>query len=571
MSQTQSAQPKSGASEMKVHLGNLIMLAANQYPTLLASLLEIVQNAIDGEAKHIQIKLDRKSRNLFVFDNGNGASVTKFEQALGQIGQSMKALTKLGRFGYGLVSPIDKCEAVTFTSCPKEMSDLYMMWTFRADEIRNRPETIHIPHTPQSFRFGRTTKTLTIDSKTVSQVEWRTRVMLRNYTPDREIAKIGTIDDLAKEIFSRYGTAMRAGKVRLSIEYTDDLGKTEVRRELTAPEYTGESLMLHSEVVGGTRATFKLFLARAEGRRGKSNGLVVVGESDNPFRFPIKELIIRCGEYINPEVARALRSGIFEGEITSGSAKLHENRKQFVINDGLINFAQALEQWYTKVGAHHMETIQESRAGERYQELGLESMKNIEQMLNTAKFSHLVDLLKLLPHGTVGKQHQNNETVVGQQEHRSKRTGEGGQKTSTKNGEGGPTKEPKEQHPKDTPYTVAGPEGQRRHIVGGGSFGLQFSYQNMPGENRLWIFDDTQGILHFNVRHPVWVACDTSNKRVMQLQELVAVQAINWFFAPDYMKDNLLEHTSNIIDQHAFMLVHSASFNSGAPKKIEEE
>ena len=563
---------ETAASTIKVHIGRMIVLAARQYPTLLASLLEIIQNAIDGNASHISVKLDRRNRTLRIYDNGNGASVERFNEALGQVGESSKSTDKLGRWGYGLVSPIDKCEVVTFTSCPKGCDDRYVQWTFRGAEIITQKDEVNIPRVLQpNIRFGKVAKTVTIDSKTISIVTWRTQMALKNYTNDREIGKIGTIDDLAKQIFDCYGPAMHTAGVMITLEFTNELGVTEVRKDLKAPKYSGERLSEHIDNNNGIRTFFRLYLAKADGRRGKSNGTVVVGESTNQFRFPFLELAKRCDDYIPAEISRALKSGIFEGEITSAAVALHENRKQFNINDGLVQFVDALKRWYHDVGAQYLDAVEDTRQGERYQQLGLESIRNIEAMFKTPRFAHLADLLKYLPHGTAGKQHSDAERVVGQQDKLSIGT----QKSGTKGTSGDEAKKAPEKPPSTItdhhPLTVTGPKGQRRNVVDGGSFGLQFSYEKLPGEERMWIFDDAQGVLRFNVRHPTWVSCDTSDKRIKQLQELVAVQAVNWFFTEDNLKNNILRYLNDAIDQQAFMLVHSASFNSGAPKKIGEE
>ncbi len=561
-----------GDSEISMHGGSSLMLSAKLYPTLIAATLEIVQNAVDSSPKNIWVKLDRKKRSLDVSDDGEGTSTGQFNEALLRRGQSSKGTDKLGRFGHGLVSPIDKCEVMTFTSCPKGQVDAYMQWTFRAAEIAPNPKP-RIPHVPQpNIRFGKSNKTLTIDSKIVSQVTWRTKTSLRNYSTDREIGRIGSIDDLAKEIFSRYGSVMRTKKILLNIEFTSEAGKTESQNGLQAPEHTGVRLPEFIHNSDGIRTTFRLYLAKAEGRKGKSNGMVVVGESHNPFRFEFGLLVKNCGEYISEAVKNALKSGIFEGEIHSGAVTLHENRKQFNVNDGLVRFAQALEQWFLEVGAHHIESVEESQQGARYQKLGLESMQSIEAMLTTERFKHLAELLNLLKQGTIGKGHSDAEAIVGVQDVPSQRTKKETGTTATSTG--GSTSKPQTDPPQTLkdhhPLTVTGPKGPRRHIVEGGSFGLQFSYENLSGEERLWIFEDTLGVLRFNIRHPVWAKCDTSDRRIKQLQELVAVQAVNWFFTEENLKPSLLTCINDMIEQQAFMLVHSPSFTSGAAKKIGE-
>jgi hypothetical protein len=570
-----------GKSLVQFHAGNMMMLAVRQYPTLLASLLEIVQNAIDSNAKEIWVRLDRAKRTLTVSDNGDGATEQQFDQALLQVGKSMKDSTKLGRWGLGLLSPIDKCEETTFTSCPKAFIDQYLEWTFRADEIREQSVEIYIPNKPQNMRFGKEKKTLKIDSKTVSQVTWRTRVVLKNYSTDREIGRIGSIDDLEKEIFSRYSSVMREKKILLNLEFINATGTPEIKNGLVPPEYTGERLPEFVDRRDGLRTHFRLYLAKADGRKGKSNGTVIVGESHNPFRFPFKLLAANCGEYLPDEAVKALRSGMFEGEVVSAAVSLHESRKQFNINDGLAHFGKALEQWYLEIGAHYMEEVKDTRDGARYQELGLKSMQNIEAIFRTPRFSYMREMFQYLQQGTTGNKHLDVEEVVGLQDTPSKRT-KTTSSTTTERKRTEPTGTPPVEKPKQTlkdhhPLTVTGPQGQQRNIVSGGSFGLQFSYEKMPGERRLWIFDETVGVLRFNIRHPLWSGCETSSKRLMQLQELVAVKAICWFAETatslhgDAFKETLLATIDSLIEQEAFLLMHSSSFHLGPPKKVEDD
>lgn len=580
MREQNAPQLTAGFSKIGVHIGSSLMRSAKLYPTVLAAVLEVVQNSVDSNPKNIWVRLNRQRRNLDIADDGDGTTIEQFEEALKKRGQSTKEKDKLGQFGEGLVSPFDKCDVMTFTSCPKGHVNAYMQWAFRESDIAPYAEP-RIPREPQpNIRFGNENKTLTIDSKTISQVTWRTKTLLRNYSTDREIGKIGSIDDLAKEIFSRYGSVMRKKKILLHIDFTDEAGKTESKTKMQAPEYTGVRLPEYIAHIDGVRTTFRLYLAKAEGRKGKSNGLVVVGVSDNAFRFAFALLAKNCSEYLAKEMRDALKSGIFEGEIVSGAVTLHENRKQFNVNDGLVNFAKALEQWYQEIGAHHTEEITETKEGARYQKLGLESMRNLEAMLNTSRFSYMKEMFQYMQQGTVGKRHTPAEAIVGLQEVPSQRTkkdtNEKDPRKSSGSTDSKPPGEPKtltDHHP----HTVTGPKGQRRNIVDGGSFGLQFSYEKMPGVSRLWIFDDVMGILRFNVRHPIWVSCDTSDKKIMQLQEHVAIQAVCWFaetatsIVSDAMKDALLSIIDGVIEQQAFMFVHSGSFTIGAPKKIGNE
>lgn len=63
---------------------------------------------------------------------------------------------------------------------------------------------------------------------------------------------------------------------------------------------------------------------------------------------------------------------------------------------------------------------------------------------------------------------------------------------------------------------------------------LRFAYELLEGSNRLWEFDAANGVLTFNVRHPIWVRLDETNgkhtakhdRQIMHLQEWLALKLL---------------------------------------------
>lgn len=119
-----------GFSPGGVHAGNAVANYSKIYPTLMASLKEMIQNGIDQDAKVIFVGINLDNRQVIVADNGSGTSRAGFEKALINIGFSIKEPGKLGEFGLGLVSPLDKCDHYTFSSVPRG-SKAGLCWTFR--------------------------------------------------------------------------------------------------------------------------------------------------------------------------------------------------------------------------------------------------------------------------------------------------------------------------------------------------------------------------------------------------------------------------------------------------------
>ena len=95
-----------GLSKLDLHAGSAILRAANVYPTLLEVILEMVQNSSDKGALKIWITLNQKSRSLAVKDNGDGVDQSEFDEALLQVGKTIKKSDKLSL--HSSSSPLEK-------------------------------------------------------------------------------------------------------------------------------------------------------------------------------------------------------------------------------------------------------------------------------------------------------------------------------------------------------------------------------------------------------------------------------------------------------------------------------
>ena len=116
-----------------------------------------------------------------------------------------------------------------------------------------------------------------------------------------------------------------------------------------------------------------------------------------------------------------------------------------------------------------------------------------------------------------------------------------------------------------------GPRGKRRTLVKRDSMGLQFSHGEMLESNKLWDLDTRLGILHFNTRHPTWVLCDRSDRKIRQLQETIAIQALTVEMMPEDWQETARLMADVVID-HLVMVYHGSSsfnFRKHAPKAEE--
>jgi hypothetical protein len=525
----------SKSTQIKFNQGQALLHLAGMYPTLLEVILELVQNALDKDvnATRIWIHINYQARYLAVRDNGAGVSVDRFNQALASVATpGRKGEGSLGQFGIGLISPLGKCERFTFISCPAPQKYGFQEWTFETQRIVNQRDCLSIP------LRARPDMTLDDSVRGKQNVKWRSEMGLHKFTTDEYISRV-PIDTLIGGIQDRYATVMRRNKVVVSIVITDPDGKKEERPNVTAVQFRGRKLTereVDNRDAGKT--TFRLFIAPKSMKKGGGrNGRVQVGVAGNDFRFPFHYFARSAVDLLKEEVITSLSSGLFEGEILSEHAKLHPSRRTFEKDDAFIGFCCAIEEWFNLYGSLHLEEARQSRQEERFQELGLRSMRVLEQLLHDPAHASLLGVIKSFSRGTIGIGHAEVPgRVMGEQDQKALSVDgkPGVARSSNPDTSRDEREKPKDPKPEHTPLTVVGPKGQQRKVVRSDSFGLQFSHEAMEGSPDLWKLDTQNGVLRFNIRHPLWIACDEKSDLVlMKLQEYVTIQALTLQVMPE--------------------------------------
>ena len=555
-----------GKSRIQFHQGEALIRTAGTYGLLFEVVMEAVQNGLDANATTITVIINKRKRTITVQDDGAGVTPAEFEAGLCSVCSSKKGEGKIGRFGIGLISPLGKCAEFTFTSHRKNSRDQYIQWTFETESVRQQDTDLTIPNQIlKNVMFGKPEKS----TRDVTLVDWSTQVLINGYTKDRHISNITSAEAVANGIVDRYGVIMRKLKAKVTVHIIDEDGKEDVK--VAIPKlYSGKKLPEITLDTDGGKAVFRIYLTRKtdKGMKGK----VSVGEMDDVFRFSFKEFARAVSSFISREVIDDLTSGVFEGEILTGGAKLHEDRKRFVENEALVGFCVAIEEWHTKHGKKHLSDVREMRTEERYQNLGLRSLQNLEDIFKSSPFARLFgEVLESFKRGTVGSGHlePDDASVVGIQGDRSLsvRAGKSGGGNGSNSSGSTEKSEPEKDKPAHHPLSVIGPRGQQRTIVKNDSMGLQFAHYVMEGSDKLWELNTRQGILAFNVRHPTWVECESNDILLMQLQEVVALQALVHHTLPDEWKQMVGVAYGDFLNSMVPLLQSSPSFSVAARLK----
>ncbi len=555
-------------SQVSFHYGRALLKLAQTYVSLFEVTLEAVQNAIDSNATNIAIGINRRERVITIADNGDGVNRQNFEEALSSVCESVKERGKLGQFGLGLISPLGKCELFTFTSCPRRGKEGYLEWTFETDSISRQAKAVQIPCRPRALAFR--DKPSTRAPQGTRLIDWRTQVVIQNYVVDREISRIQSAEALKEAIVEKFSVAMRRNSVTVNIRIINENG-TEDKAAGKAQRFGGQKLpevVVDNKEAGKT--IFHLYLAR-RGTFGYQ-GKVGVGEASNDFRFSFSLFAKNSVDFLSEDIVELFKSGVFEGEILSSNAKLHENRKMFVRNDALVGFCEAIEEWFRAHGQKHLKEVREQRQGERIQTLSLQSMKTIQSLLGNDLFSKLrEDTIGSFRHGNIGSGHSvpDDRRIVGEQDRPSVSTTSG---ESRDGGGGGHPNEPAEaEKVEHAPFTVAGPKGQARTVVKGSSRGLQIDHVAMRADGPPWALEPKAGTIYFNVEHPEWIAASKAGDRqLMQYQEIGAIMALVHHTMPDEYKKIVDLAYGDMVAPLAYLLHNSPSFNLRARIKAQK-
>lgn len=539
--------PRKRASRIDFHRGQVLWTLANTYPSLQLTLVEAIQNGIDADATAILVGINLEQRTVVVADNGLGVTKDKFEQALASVGHGIKTKDRLGRFGRGLIAPLNKCTSFTFTSHAIDRRQP-IRWTFRGEDIKKQHHQVEIPHATLP-KMPNLPKPLNEYLDSEFETVYRTIVALNGVTKDKVVSLVD-LEELDGLIRSKLGPAMREKGVKVRVVLKDEHANT-THCDINPVVYTGEKLP-EFRVSDPDAGEVTIELYRAPRISGRRRGEVVIMEADGNYPVTMPEVVRQARgrkwiEGIEPAF-NALSSGYFEGVIKAKNIELAPERTKFEFNDALMALYLVIHEWFEQTGQTFFENEQEESRERRFQDLGLKSLDRIRENRDKPEYSRLWDAFKdAIEAGRLGNGHLDPEAgkVNGPETESSTRTGQGGagKKREGGDGTGGGsggerTRDPKDR-PGDTPFgTLGNPRGgnrRPRQIVKGDSKGLWFEFTPLTNSVRLWEFDFQLGILTFNTRHKLWLALSETNgkvlakndKMIMHLQEWLALQVVH--------------------------------------------
>jgi len=497
------------------HEGNILLLVARRYATLQDVIKELIQNALDANAKKVWVEIDLAAHRVAVRDNGEGATQEDIDAAMASIGESQKTPGKLGRFGIGAISPVGQCERYSFTSCVKGQGQVYRTWTLVQEDIVNTRTGLRFPVRERHDMSGRRK----------AHIAWRTEALMEGVTSDSQLSRID-LGLLKAQILANFGKVLRRQRAVIEVKFTDTTGKQNEPMTIRFTRATGAKMPYLRLQQGTVMVGFDL--TRVDRSPEGYKGEVRFGESGDDFRITLAQFVRNSGAHLSEDARAALGSGLFDGDIVGDGISLTESRKGFRKNDQLRDCCFAINRWAEETAKQFMEELRDEKLDLKRQRNGEATMAKLRQLFSSDAFAHL--LSTFVGHSTYGTQGSGHAPTpgkeVGEHDERSRAVDgqprDEGEKKHSRRKVGSP-QEPRESH---VPTTVFGPEGTKRKIVCNDSLGLQFSYFPSSSD-KLWELFPEEGRLNFNVAHSDWAACeDDSDAAVQRLQELVAIHAL---------------------------------------------
>lgn len=516
---TSAVQPtsdaESSADDLSLHHGETFFRLSNTYPTIVLTLVEEVQNAIDADAEKVFIGIDMRTSEIIVLDDGNGVTQAKFREALKSVGKGIKRPGSLGRFGIGLISPLNKCHHFTFASHPLGQRS-GTVWRFNGAEIRAQHHHVQVPREAVDLLPPLPEQFVTVAGQLYAR--WRTIVHMVGIHEDK-LEDAADLDELEGDIRTKLSIGMARKNTSVFVMLIDKQGQAETR-EINPIRFTGEKLEVftHHEKPCGL-VTFELY--RAPQRGGVRRGIVLIRRSDDNYPIPWRDFYTQAmGSRKLPLVKDAfdvLGSGYFEGVIHAENIELAPERTSFVRGPVLNALYVAIYGWYLAFGKELYESEHEARQERRYQDLGAQSLRRVLDLLeDSTVFATLARHLHgVLPEAAkASAQPRPSDGRPRPADPRQRPEGE---------------KQPRKRVVADPPQ----PKERDPRLTAPGSLSLRFAYEVLPQSNRLWEFGE-DGVLVFNVRHPIWVKLDESNgkhtarndRMIMHLQEWLTLKVL---------------------------------------------
>lgn len=320
------------------HIGNTLLNLAKAYSRPGQVLIELVQNAIDVNAKNICIKIDEERMIIYCADDGDGETYDGLLKRFAKVCEQQK-IGKIGHKGMGNFASLAISDGFVFTTRPKDdPKERFFTVTLNRKGLETMSNEVRLPcrNESENFRPGSQYRLST-------DFPISTLLIIKNV---RRIA-LRTLEDAAtaaQEIGSKFSSQIIEKKLRIFIEAGGH--RTQVKPQI----FSGEAHCTEIEVKFG-KVFFEIYVLSKKTKTPRIS--VIHGKTpDEYFALPISIFLEHA-----PEIRKVFESGFVEGKIFLPFCSLTPDREGLEYNDELLEFLLVLEDWAKKYGLPIIEKI----------------------------------------------------------------------------------------------------------------------------------------------------------------------------------------------------------------------
>lgn len=553
----------SGSSKIGFAIGNILRLVADRYPTLLAMVMEIIQNMIDADATEGEITIDLGKSRISAVDNGRGCSREQFDEVIREIGRSQKSgktgegFRYLGQFGIAIVAPVTKCASYSFISAPREGKG-QKSWEgyseHRFDEVISDSQGLlgEIPWYPWP-------------EKQRPLEKWNTYVFIRRIKRDKALRANLTLDRICNDAGVRFGEALRqraqAKKpCRITVRFID--GKNVDSRLIEPLDFSGRKLNPYPITIEDTEAGKISLYLHLNDQGGGKRLVVQTGRSD--FQIEWSKVAATAGWMASDSVKEVLGSGYFEGRILVDKGEWNPERTGLKESDeATMAFFAQLEGWCQSEGLRLIHDLRGQDRKSRYSQLALQ----VKSMIDSALKSGL-DVLEICMANLSGAVSDGHEPVDGEDgpNMRSQPSGEKSGQGDKEKGKGN-----KRGHYDGKVHTGVVDEDGTPRTRSKKQPGFTIEIDEMPGSNeRFEVLPN--GTILVNCRHEDFAACEEAtgktDARLRRYIHLIALFALATMAMPPSSREAITPFEAAFIKLQVWTIREGSKAESSARSRF---
>lgn len=352
--------------------GNVLLGIAQSHRRASQVVLELVQNALDEDPKHVFIIISEERKTISVYDDGNGVSEQDMVENWLNVGKSRKRgqKDKIGERAFAKVAPLLIGDGFTLTSRPMGIpKSHYFSTTVLRKEFEDNPKPeVHLKQHEIGFSYG---DVVSFKPTTLAKISGVSKGALR---------ELLRMDALAEEIADTFGSKIQRSGVNIQIlSRPAGVGnrKDEKRAEVRPREFPGTRQKEFSIPTKFGPVTFEMYTTRQAIRGAK----VLV---DHAGRH---EFLLANMTELWRRVKDCLGSGHFHGKIHVNFCTILPERQGFELNEQYDAFVEAVETFVDDVARPYIEELRLENKFEKYNALFASALDRLDEFFK--KFPEL--------------------------------------------------------------------------------------------------------------------------------------------------------------------------------------